>query len=321
MKVRLYFCFYAFLMVLCLFSGCSVDDSTPSEAANEIRFNADVWRVMEGTRATTYGAGDVDGSFKVYAYYNNTPDIYISGEIVNYSGGASSWVNRQYWPRDKRSLDFFAYMPTNLASTYCSFDPEPYNAETNSDGYSVGNPRIVCTNLPMTYNSASPTDGQGSCLQEFVYAIQSGQSEAFNGTGVELTFRRPFARITIQLSSSQEDIHINSITFKGIKNNGICSFDGSTSTWTPSGDATNFVATLNADYVANNGIGTFIMIPQAWAGEIEVSADWSVWGVLGTHTVTTTVPTSWQAGYNYTYTFTITETDLKVDTSKFTEQW
>lgn len=311
---------------VCMLTACSSDDtnttSSPTNNPSEIRMNANVWQVMEGTRATIINPGAVNGSFMVYAYYSTTTENYINGEIVNYSGGVSSWVNSQFWPKDRRSLDFFAYMPTDLANTYCSFDYTAYDAESNSDGYSAGNPRIVCANLPMTYDSDSPTDGQGSNLKELVYAVKTGQSEASNSAGVELTFKRPFARITMQLSSAQEDIHINSITFKGIKNNGSCSFDGSTSTWTLSGDAADFVATLNGNnYQANDVIGTFIMIPQGWAGEIEVNADWTVWGVNGTHTVTATVPTTWVAGRSYTYTFTISETDLKVDTEKFTEQW
>lgn len=313
-----YTSFWALLLAIAmLLSACSNDDTnSPADTPNspsEIRMNANVWQVMEGTRATIINPGAVNGSFMVYAYYNTTTENYINGETVNYNEGVSAWVNPQFWPKDKRSLDFFAYMPTDLTNTSCTFDV---------DGYSAGNPRIVCTNLPMTYSSAAPTDGQGSNLQELVYAVTTAQSEASNGAdGVTLTFKRPFARIIIQLSSTQEDIHINSITFKGIKNNGSCSFNGTASTWTPSGDAANFVATLNDDFQASDNIGTFIMIPQTWAGEIEVNAKWTVWGEDGTHTVTASAPTTWQPGYSYTYTFTITETDLIVDTQKYTEQW
>ena len=319
--------FWALLLaVAVLLSACSSDDTNttpaPSDDSSEIRMDASVWQVMEGTRATVINPGAVSGSFMVYAYYNTTTENYINGETVNYNEGVSAWVNPQFWPKDKRSLDFFAYMPTDLTNTSCTFDATAYDADTNPEGYTAGYPRIVCTNLPMTYDKATPTAGQGSNLKELVYAVKTGQSEASNSAGVELTFKRPFARITMQLSSTQEDIHINSITFKGIKNNGSCSFDGTASTWTPSDDAVNFVATLNGDnYQANDNIGTFIMIPQTWAGEIEVNADWTVCGEDGTHTVTASAPTTWQPGYSYTYTFTITETDLIVDASKFTEQW
>ena len=64
------------------------------------------------------------------------------------------------------------------------------------------------------------------------------------------------------------------------------------------------------------------MIPQAWAGNIEVNATWIDWGEPFEHTVSTKLDAiTWQPGYSYTYTFTIRETDLRVNVTKFTEQW
>ena len=179
----------------------------------------------------------------------------------------------------------------------------------------------------MTYNSASPEAGQGSGLQEFIYAMATDQNKAGQGeSGVELTFAHPFARIKLKLSSTQANIHINSITFKNLKKSGTCSFNGTTSSWTPTGDATNFVVTLNADCTANDVLGTdYIMIPQAWSGVIEVNASWNDWGDTPVeHTVTATLPAeqrTWAPGTSYTYTFTISPDDLTVNTMNFTEQW
>ena len=63
------------------------------------------------------------------------------------------------------------------------------------------------------------------------------------------------------------------------------------------------------------------MVPQVFAGEIEVNATWNDWGEPLTHTLRTTVAETWEAGQSYTYTFNITETDLLVNNEKFTEQW
>ena len=154
-----------------------------------------------------------------------------------------------------------------------------------------------------------------------------------------MNFLHPFARIDFKLSASHPDIIINSITLKGIQNNGTCTLNGTTSTWSPSGDATNFVMTLTGDAATFNNnpdtpqpIGGYegrahtsipiLMIPQSWAGEIEVDASWYDWGdTLVAHTVTATVPTDWNAGKSYTYTFTISTDDLTVSTTEFTEQW
>jgi hypothetical protein len=93
-------------------------------------------------------------------------------------------------------------------------------------------------------------------------------------------------------------------------------------TWTLTGDATNFVVTANRNYSADDAIGSYLMIPQYWAGNIEVEATWVDWGVSLKHTLTTKVDAvTWAPGTSYTYTFTITETDLIVSSSKYTEQW
>ena len=311
-----------FILAAILLSGCSGDDS-PNHANNnngkdsEIHFNADVWRVMEGTRATTYSAGAVDGSFKVYAYYYNTTNCYIEGEVVNYSGGVSSWNDTpQRWPQNNSSLDFFAYMPTNLTGTCCAFDHEAYNAETHPNGYSAGTPRIVCTDLPMT------NSGQDD-LQELVYALAINQDKENQGeSGVEMTFKRPFARIYLRWSSvDHSSITLNWVKLKSLKNNGSVLFNGTTSTWTPSDAATDFTSAVLDAYNAASPV-PYIMIPQEWTGGIDVNITWDNWGESVTETLSTIVPTvTWQPGYSYTYTFTISKYALIVDVNKFTEQW
>ena len=66
-----------------------------------------------------------------------------------------------------------------------------------------------------------------------------------------------------------------------------------------------------------------LVVPQAFAGAIEVNASWNDWGDTPVeHTVTTTIPAiTWQPGYSYTYTFFITPEDLVVNLTDFTEQW
>lgn len=292
--------------VIVLLTGCSKDEGFDETKTAEITLRTDVWRMMDATRATTFdnqAALQTEGAFTCAVYNAETTTPYINATSVNWDGTASKWEfsdGKHYWPASG-SLDFFAYMPAAAPSYITGLTYTTARA-----------PQFSCTSLPMT------PDGQ-SATEEFIYALTTGQSKAGQGnSGVTLTFQHPFARIKLQLSESQEDIHINSITLKSIKNNG--DYVHGTG-WTPSGDATNFVFTLNNDYKANHDFGTYLMMPQNWAGEIEVDADWNVWGVSKNHTVSATVPTTWQSGYSYTYTITITETDLKVDIAKFTEQW
>lgn len=347
-KVSQYFGFFAFLMaIVCPLSGCSDDDSTPGEAAKDIHFNVDVWRVMEGTRATTFdnqAALQTEGQFKGAVYVVNSTTEYVCPVEVNWNSSVLKWEfsdGKHYWPASG-DLDFFAYMPAEKPSYISSITYEV-------DG--TPKPYFVCANLPMIYKNAytddksveHPEEGQVSTMKEFIYALTTGQNKAGQGVdGVTMTFKHPFARIKFQLSGSHSDITINSITFKGLKTGGTCTFDGSTSTWsslTPSDKTENFVMTLNGDAAAFNSnpaselpIGGYsggahqsmdlIMVPQTFAGEIEVNATWIDWGEQLAHTVNTKLdPITWQAGCSYTYTFTIRETDLRVSTEKFTEQW
>lgn len=310
---------------LLLAIGCSSDNSNDVQVSNkDIHVNVDVWRMMEGTRATTFNNNPAlqnEGSFKCYAYRGGTATAYINGSNVNWV--TDKWLfeeGNHRWP--SYDLDFFAYMPASLPD---------YISAVN---YAAQNPTITCTNLPMT--SAT----QGADLKEFVYALTTGQNEAAQGElGVTMKFVHPFARIDFKLSASHPDITINSITLKTLKNNGTCSFNGTSSTWAPSGDATDFVMTLTGDAATFNNnpntqpIGGYaesahtsipiLMIPQDWNGEIEVNASWNDWGDTPVpHTVSTTIPAiTWQPGYSYTYTFTISTDDLTVDVANYTEQW
>lgn len=320
------------LLSTLLITACSNDGADGSGVTNpneqtseEIRFNIKNWQVMQGMprRAQTYnGESDIKNEaegFRCFIYNGNSTTSYNSneGSVVKWNSSTSKWEfqdGKHYWPMSG-DLDFFAYMPATKPSYISNFS---YTTARN--------PQFICTNLPMTYNSASSEAGQGSGLQEFIYAMVTDQNKAGQGeSGVELTFAHPFARIKLKLSSTQANIHINTITFKDLKKSGTCSFNGTTSIWTPTGDATNFVVTLDDDYNANAVLGTdYIMIPQTWSGVIEVNAIWTDWDESVAHTVSVTLPElqrTWAPGTNYTYTFTITETDLIVNTSKYTEQW
>ena len=315
MKVRLYFCFYALLIAFAsLFSGCSADDSTPSEVADEIRVNAEVWHLVSGTRVNFIDGGTLSsGSFVAAVNESGETDVYISPTTVNWV--TDHWEfsdGKHYWPATG-SFDFFAYMPVTIPSYITDM-----SGVASQVTYAASAMQFKCASLPMT------DTGQAS-LQEFVCALTPEQSKSNAGAdGVTMTFKRPFARINLMLSPDQPDIIINSIKFKSLKTGGSCSFNGTSSTWsnfTPDNTSDFVVSLNNENYTASANLGSYLMVPQGFSGNIEVKATWIDWGELFEHTVTASVPTTWVAGYSYTYTFTITETDLKVDISKFTEQW
>lgn len=331
------------LITAFVLSACSSDDTNTTPATtpdSEIRFNPEVWKMLEGTRATTFNsASDLQSEGFMCAVYNaNEITEYISALNVNWDGDSWEFAGgKRYWPASG-SLDFFAYSPTTIPSYITDMSDVASNVT-----YVARNPQFKCKGLPMIYTSAytddksvdHPAEGQTSGLQEFIWALTTGQNKEGQGaSGVTMTFKHPFACIKFQLSDSHPDITINSITFKNLKSGGTCSFNGSTSTWsafTPADKTVDFVMTLKGAESLFNGnpssplpqIGpTILMVPQTFGGEVVVNATWTDWGDQLAHTVTTTIPSvTWKAGYSYTYTFTITETDLIVDTTKFTEQW
>lgn len=318
----------SFLLSSCSSSDDGMNEPTPQDK-QEIRFNPGIWNFMEGTRAATFDSQAAirsEGSFACTAYTATTTDINSIvniNEAVNWNG--ASWAfsgGKRYWPAEALTLDFFAYMPVTIPD------------------YITG-PNYPTARLPQFSCSLPMTNVGQSSIKEFIYALAIGQTKATNGEGINLQFKHPFACIKFQLAANHDDITINSITLKGLKSGGTCSFDGSTSTWTsltPNEGTTDFVMTLTGDAATFNNnpttpqpIGLYaeslhqglnlIMVPQDWTGAVEVNATWTVWGEEVAHTISTSVPTDWHSGSIYTYTFTITETNLKVDTSKYTEQW
>lgn len=311
--------FWALLLaVVMLLSACSNDDSNeapnPSDDSSEIRMNASVWQVMPGTRATTFSSAadlQTQGSFMCTAYDENTTtantEVDIDGNTVTWIG--ASWVftgSRRFWPADPLTLDFFAYMPATIPT---------YIADMSDVGqqvtYAARNPQFKCVNLPMSVS------GQSS-ISEFIYGLVEGRTKENSPYGITLTFQHPFTRIYLNWANYDHSAITNlSIKLKNIKNNGSYSHSGG---WSLTGDATDFTTTTLNEYGAANPVAC-LMVPQNWAGKIEIEADWIDWGENFTHTLSTTVATNWEAGHSYTYTFTITPREVLVNTEKFTEQW
>lgn len=370
------------LLAAGLLAGCAGSGDEPTTGGGEttqkeIRLTPDVWRVMDaagarqqgGTRAATFDnatALQAEASFTCSAYEAGTTTGYFTGATVEWNNRISSgwaFTTAKYWPAPVSNavpavypfdLDFFAYMPATPPAYITS---GPTYSAPGSPG--VPQASFVCT-LPMAYNSDSPTAGQGSSLQEFIWSITVGQNkDNQGGSGVAMRFCHPFARIRFQLSASHPDIQINSITFKKLKTGGTCTLNATgiaddyyytNSAWsslTPAEGSSNLVMTLaskdgEGEWVAAD-VNTFnsnpasvvpiggwsesahqyvnlLVVPQVFAGQIEVNATWVDRSI--TQTVTATISSiTWQAGKSYTYTFTISPHDLIVNTEKYTEQW
>lgn len=306
----------SFLLSSCSSSDDGMNEPTPQDEQQEIRFNPGVWNFMEGTRAATFNSNEdlQAGTFKCYAYEDGTTNLYIDGSTVSYS--VDQWLfddGKHYWPVSG-ALNFFAFMPADLENTSCTFDQTAYDSSTNPDGYSEDSPRIVCTNLPVAITKGSDAS------KELVVAYTANQSKTGQGaSGVTLTFKHPFAKVKFKLAAaSGTNVKVNSITIPSIKRNGIFAFNGTTPEWTLSGDDADFVLSGNP---ATDDDAFYLVIPSNYGSKtLTVNATWSDWSNV-TKDVSADVTFNWTAGYSYTYTLTLSKYALTVSTEKYTEQW
>lgn len=325
------------LLAAMLLAACSDDTPDTSAEVAEIRFRADAGQVMEGTRATTISSNSELQSqeLRIDAYFHGTTTPYFSNALLDFQSSAWGFYQsvggtqlHYYWPIEGSvetassinvgSLDFIGYCPYSLDNTCVTLN-----------SYGNGSLSFSCT-LPMTNatleveETGEEETGEGKTtqanLKEFLCAYQPNQTKATNSGTVNMTFKHPFARIYFKLSAaSGGSVSINSVTIAGVKNNGSCTFDGTTSSWTPSGDATDLVVTGTPA----TGDTPYLVLPQTFDSNLTftVNATWSSWSNVTKNVSASVDVGSWAAGTSYTYTFTLKEDALIVDTSKFTEQW
>ena len=310
-KVSTYKMAFTLLAATSLLAGCSGDDfngngNVNGNNSNTITFNTNVNGFF--SKASTYNSNDdlkTEGSFTCAAYNATTTTPYIDATTVVWNDtendGANKWqfANgiKHGWP-GASALDFFAYMPATKPDYITSISyPSARSAQ------------FVCT-LPPDQSST----------KEFVCALATDKTKANSSTGVSMQFKHHFAKLLFKLDpASGSNVKINSVKIDGIKMSGTCSFDGTTSTWTPSGDNTYVIAT------AIDSTTPYLVIPNTYAigaVTITVNATWtSISGVTTNKTATNNKTLTWQPGYSYLFTLKLSGDILKVDINKFTEQW
>ena len=310
------------LLTAGLLAGCSGDSASsiepePQDTKTGIKINADVWRVMEGTRATTYdnqAALQTEGSFTCGVYTENTTTAYVSPTAVDWNGAPTSqWLfsdGKHYWP-STGNLDFFAYMPATK--------PDYVSAVTYAvNGTPAPAPFLTCANMPITLTPADAT-------KEFIWALTTGQNKAGQGaSGVTMNFKHPFARIKFKLSTeSGTNVKVNSITIPAVYRDGTCTLTGTSSTavsaWSSLSDNAGDLV-ITGDPATNNDM-FYLVIPNNYGSKtLTVNATWNDWSNV-TKNVTASVAFNWEPGYSYTYTLTLSKYALVVSTEKYTEQW
>lgn len=328
-----------------LMAACSGDDSTdtndtptPTNDNSEIQLNADVWRVMEGTRATTYdnATGLQTAGFKVYAYERNTTTPYLDGLQVDYSDGWAFNDGKQYWP--DYALDFFAHAPSTVP-----------NYITSGPTYTATASPSVTHDVTFACTLDNSLNDQNSDVKEFIYALALDQDKAGTNTStqavagqVALTFQHPFARIYLKRGTIRRNgesvvssvVRISRVTLKSVNKTGTYSYNNGTPSWGSLGNSTSYI--LDEANVPTEGNGPYLVVPQTFNSTNNFSVQLTYrdgWGVLETQEFETTVNTTWEPGHSYTYTISASITvseggggggssgGITVDVNKYTEQW
>ncbi len=344
-------------MLLAACNSSDSDDSPIATSQNEIHLTTNVTSMPSGTRATTINDDtELQGcELWIDAYHSaTTNENYLSGAKLRYDrsepAGWKFWATSEqthyYWPIDGSTIAGSSTVASTLDFVgFCPYTRPGYISADPTYSHSTG--------ISFTADMSSfMTNTAQASVSEFLVGLTQNQTYATQTTnnGVPLNFKHPFARIRFQLAASHPDVQINVITFKNLNTGGTCTFTAETSSWASLTGTADLVMTLaskdNQGNYITAPINTFnsnpasevpiggwsgsahqyddlIVIPQEWAGEIEVNASWNDWGDTPVaHTVTASIPAViWEAGKSYTYTFSISTDDLVVNITNFTEQW
>ena len=344
-------------------SSNDVQPSPTPNNSQEISLIPTVWQMMEGTRAAFYEGGNITSSFTVAAYSANTTTAYISPVAVNYVTDKWNFSDgKHYWPASG-SLDFFAYMlPTTDPSYITSGPTYSVESSTPQASFTCANIPMTYDATDPTAGQGSSlqefiwgiTVGQNKTNQG-----ASGVTMKFRHPFARLRFQLAASHPDIIINS----ITFKNLKTGGtctLNNTDIdATYYYKTSEWSDLTGSSNLVMTLvskdndgnfvmtdaNGNIIVDNAakfysnptsvipIGGYsgemhqyvdlLVIPQTFAGEIEVNAGWNDWGDSPVaHTVSKTISAiTWQPGKTYTYTFTISTDDLTVDINSYTEQW
>ena len=249
---------------------------------------------------TAYKAGTSQRHFLgmeriFYMYY---PDDPSASRWRFYNSETNSFYER-YWPLTY-ALDFFAYMPYDLADSHVSVDADA-----------------------QTFSCDLPYDKSGQdSAREFVYAFERGQTYDIDEGNVNLEFTHPFSAVNFMLGQAHGNTEIHNVGLTGICNKGTFSFPSETWEYTaPVVDLDIEVgktvgASGNAGIQLNSHIGgPYLVVPQATGGiYVTVSFTWN-----GT-TVNASVPLeegNWLPGRIYTYKLTLgdNQEDIIADVS------
>ena len=327
--------FAAAALTAVLLTGCSGDsasdispDPTPSTGKSEIKVNADIRQMMEGTRLTKIDNIQSE-DLKIDAYYHGTETKYLDGVKLHYTGSTPAWQFwdgsaqlHYYWPFDGSTVAGSSTVASTLDFVgYCPFSAPGYITGSSFDHASGAS--FTCD--MSSYMTLASQDG----LKEYLIAVLNEQTLATQttaGGALPMVFKHPFALIKFVIAEgSGTHVKINSISINNLYTSATCTYNGSTMSWGSYDDETKAAMSqtgLNLKYgTATTETTPFMVIPKNYGTmTLTVNGTWDDWSNV-TKDISTDISIDWQPDYIYTYTLTVTKYALTVDIQKYTEQW
>ena len=289
---------------------------TPTFSVSSAPVRADLY---DQDNILTEDKGKLTGDFSVIAYRSDTGDKhFLKSEHVYYMHYPASETQEEfgewrflkndafyerYWPQTY-ALDFFAYMPYDLANSNVTIDFEG-----------------------KTFSCTQPLNKSGQDrAKEFIYAFEKNQTAQTDNGNVELVFRHPFAAVNFMLGEAHGNTTIHSIGLQDISQGG--TFDIYSDTWYLS-DQTSTLSigverTVGAAGSAGIQLetmigGPYLVMPQSTNGvDILVSFTWNS---SRKDAIVSIGNGNWQPGHIYTYKLNLGDNDEDILANVSVERW
>lgn len=308
--------------------GCShdADLTLRSEIAVQTGVTHMVKRIHSISDNTDLQAQDI----KIDAYYHGTNTAYLSGAKLHYDTEhtpSAAWVFwdgsaqvHYYWPFDGSKTSTGVVASTLDFVGSCPFEVPDYITDSSFDPASGASYTFDMSSY-MTLTSQED-------MQEYLIAVLDSQTlntQTEAGGALPMNFKHPLAQVKFTITAaSGTHVTINSIGIADVYTGGTCTYDGTAMSWDSySGNDDIELTGLNLKYgTSSTETLPYMVVPNNYGAKtLTVNGTWDDWTDSVTKDIEAEVSFNWEPGYIYTYNLTVTKYALKVDVSKYTEQW
>lgn len=339
----------AVMLFLLALTGCSKNEAgNDSGAPVPVRFEAGSPEVFK-SRTEINTLDDLKNpeknpnGFGVFAYYtgadnwetivSSTKPNFMYNQQVTWSSDHWTYTPVKYWPNDNTPADntgatgsqthsyvsFFAYAPY--------FDPSSSPASSPASGVTDIGANNVSGAPTVTYTWAADADLLYDYKKDCYKTMTSPDTYGSVGGSVPFIFKHALAKVEFKARRDNGTLGTITINSLSITSDGATSgtFNLSEATWSSSSAAASPLTSLGGlktvpiDYNETVSLGSSLMIPR----KVTFTHDfrYTIQSIDNDLPPTAISPITLEVGHKYTITFVISHYSVKVETTKYTEQW